>query len=263
MKQLARQSGWQDVLTKLYIKESYESRVLSQSNSLSSPTNSLDPVLSRPVFRREDSVMEDTRQNVYISLTARHEEEYEEEESQDASEGYSDLSQSPPSTGQLKSDSLHFKPFDSGEQSSHSSTLSNTVDIPSPSRLLEEEESVYQPLSPFNSPFELEISLQKGPQTPVGSQPETPSPLEHSKSFPGMRPRKSSSLSNVLDDTSYCTEPPTDTISNTSNPQVHAELGVGNMTKIVYILFHGNDIYLNIVIFAFNKVCMISTFLIP
>uniref|UniRef100_A0A673NB59 Neurobeachin-like protein 2 n=1 Tax=Sinocyclocheilus rhinocerous TaxID=307959 RepID=A0A673NB59_9TELE len=173
VKQLARQSGWQDVLTKLYIKESYESRALSQSNSLSSPTNSLEPVLPRPVFRREDSVMEDTRQNVYISLTARHEEEYDEEEgeAQDVSEGYSDLSQSPPSTGQLKNDSLHFKPFDSGEQSSHSSTLSNTVDIPS--------------------------SLQKGPQTPVGSQPETPSPLEHSKSFPGMRPRKSSSLSNA------------------------------------------------------------------
>uniref|UniRef100_A0A673H8U3 Neurobeachin-like protein 2 n=1 Tax=Sinocyclocheilus rhinocerous TaxID=307959 RepID=A0A673H8U3_9TELE len=118
VKQLARQSGWQDVLTKLYIKESYESRVLSQSNSLS-------------------------------------------------------------------------------KQSSHSSTLSNTLDIPSSSRLLEEEEIVYQPLSPFSSAFELELSLQKGPQTPVGSQPETPSPLEHSKSFPGMRPRKSSSLSNA------------------------------------------------------------------
>uniref|UniRef100_A0A8C1RYC0 Neurobeachin-like protein 2 n=1 Tax=Cyprinus carpio TaxID=7962 RepID=A0A8C1RYC0_CYPCA len=159
VKQLARQSGWQDVLTKLYIKESYESRILSQSNSFSK--------------------------------------EYEEEEAQDASEGYSDLSQSPPSAGQLKSDSLHFKPFDSGEQSSHSSTLSNTVDNSSSSRLLEEEESVYQPLSPFSSPFELELSLQKGPQTLVGSQPETPSPLEHSKSFPGMRPRKSSSLSNA------------------------------------------------------------------
>uniref|UniRef100_A0A673N5U5 Neurobeachin-like protein 2 n=1 Tax=Sinocyclocheilus rhinocerous TaxID=307959 RepID=A0A673N5U5_9TELE len=121
VKQLARQSGWQDVLTKLYIKESYESRALSQSNSLSSPTNSLD----------------------------------------------------------------------------HSSTLSNTVDIPSSSHLLEEEENAYQPLSPFSSPFEMELSLQKGPQTPVGSQPETPSPLEHSKSFPGMRPRKSSSLSNA------------------------------------------------------------------
>uniref|UniRef100_A0A8C1KFS1 Neurobeachin-like protein 2 n=1 Tax=Cyprinus carpio TaxID=7962 RepID=A0A8C1KFS1_CYPCA len=199
VKQLARQSGWQDVLTKLYIKESYESRALSQYNSLSSPTNSLEPVLPRSVFRREDSVMEDTRQNVYISLSARHEEEYEEEEgeAQDVSEGYSDLSQSPPSTGQLKNDPLHFKTFDSGEQSSHSSTLSNTVDIPSSSCLLEEEENAYQPLSPFNSSFELELSLQKGPQTPVGSQPETPSPLEHSKSFPGMRPRKSSSLSNA------------------------------------------------------------------
>uniref|UniRef100_A0A671LZW7 Neurobeachin-like protein 2 n=1 Tax=Sinocyclocheilus anshuiensis TaxID=1608454 RepID=A0A671LZW7_9TELE len=166
VKQLARQSGWQDVLTKLYIKESYESHVLSQSNSLSSPTNSLDPVLSRPVFRREDSVMEDTRQN----------------------------------------------------------------------------ESVYQPLSPFSSPFELELSLQKGPQTPVGSQPETPSPLEHSKSFPGMRPRKSSSLSNVLDNTSYSTEPPTDTISNTSNPQAPEEELCNLLTNIVFsVLWSGTE----------------------
>uniref|UniRef100_A0A671PR99 Neurobeachin-like protein 2 n=1 Tax=Sinocyclocheilus anshuiensis TaxID=1608454 RepID=A0A671PR99_9TELE len=222
VKQLARQSGWQDVLTKLYIKESYKSRALSQSNSLSSPTNSLEPVLPRPVFRREDSVMEDTRQNVYISLTARHEEEYEEEgEAQDVSEGYSDLSQSPPSTGQLKNDSLHFKPFDSGEQS---------------------KENTYQPLSPFCSPFELELSLQKGPQTPVGSQPETPSPLEHSKSFPGMRPRKSSSLSNVLDDTSYSTEPPTDTISNTSNPQAPEEELCNLLTNIVFsVLWSGTE----------------------
>uniref|UniRef100_A0A672LME2 Neurobeachin-like protein 2 n=1 Tax=Sinocyclocheilus grahami TaxID=75366 RepID=A0A672LME2_SINGR len=162
VKQLARQSGWQDVLTKLYIKESYESRVLSQSNSLSSPTNSLDPVLSRPVFRREDSVMEDTR--------------------------------------------------------------------------------VYQPLSPFSSPFELELSLQKGPQTPVGSQPETPSPLEHSKSFPGMRPRKSSSLSNVLDNTSYSTEPPTDTISNTSNPQAPEEELCNLLTNIIFsVLWSGTE----------------------
>uniref|UniRef100_A0A671PI41 Neurobeachin-like protein 2 n=1 Tax=Sinocyclocheilus anshuiensis TaxID=1608454 RepID=A0A671PI41_9TELE len=181
-----------------------------------SPTNSLEPVLPRPVFRREDT--------------------------QDVSEGYSDLSQSPPSTGQLKNDSLHFKPFDSGEQSSYSSTLSNTVDIPSSSRLLEEEENTYQPLSPFCSPFELELSLQKGPQTPVGSQPETPSPLEHSKSFPGMRPRKSSSLSNVLDDTSYSTEPPTDTISNTSNPQAPEEELCNLLTNIVFsVLWSGTE----------------------
>uniref|UniRef100_A0A671PKV5 Neurobeachin-like protein 2 n=1 Tax=Sinocyclocheilus anshuiensis TaxID=1608454 RepID=A0A671PKV5_9TELE len=160
VKQLARQSGWQDVLTKLYIKESYKSRALSQSNSLSSPTNSLEPVLPRPVFRREDS----------------------------------------------------------------------------------EEENTYQPLSPFCSPFELELSLQKGPQTPVGSQPETPSPLEHSKSFPGMRPRKSSSLSNVLDDTSYSTEPPTDTISNTSNPQAPEEELCNLLTNIVFsVLWSGTE----------------------
>ncbi|XP_052002928.1 neurobeachin-like protein 2 isoform X2 [Xyrauchen texanus] len=245
VKQLARQPGWQDVLTKLYVKESYESRVLSQSNSISSPTTSLDPVLSRPVFRREESVSEDTRQNVYISLNACHEEDYEDEgddAAQDTSEGYSDLSQSPPSTEHLKNDSLNFKPFDSAEQGSRSSTLSSTLDIPQSSRLLEEEENVYQPLSPFSSPFELELYFHKGLQTLAGSQPETPSPLEHNKAFPGMRPRKSSSLSNVLDDTSYSTEPPTDTISNTSNPQAPEEELCNLLTNIVFsVLWSGTE----------------------
>ncbi|XP_052000288.1 neurobeachin-like protein 2 [Xyrauchen texanus] len=242
VKQLARQPGWQDILTKLYIKESYESRVLSQSNSISSPTTSLDPILSRPVFRREDSANENTSQNVYISLNARHEEEYEEEEgdiaAQDTPEGYSNLSLSPPSNGQLKNDSLHFRPFDSAERGSRSSLL----DIPQSSRLLEEEENVYQPLSPFSLSFDLEINNQKVPQTPATSQPETPSPLEHNKSFPGLRPRKSSSLSNVLDETSYSTEPPTDTISNTSNPQAPEEELCNLLTNIVFsVLWSGTE----------------------
>uniref|UniRef100_A0AAR2KU15 Neurobeachin-like protein 2 n=1 Tax=Pygocentrus nattereri TaxID=42514 RepID=A0AAR2KU15_PYGNA len=160
VKQLARQPGWQDILTKLYVKESYESRAFS--------------------------------------------------------EGFSDLSQSPP-----------------------------PVDIPSSSRLLEEEEGLYQPLSPFGtSPFELDLGGQKGPQTPMSSQPETPSPMEHSKAFPGPRPRKSSSLSNVLDDTSYSTEPPTaDTISNNSNPQQAPEEELCNLlTNIVFrVLWSGSE----------------------
>lgn len=224
VKQLARQPGWQDVLTKLYVKESYESRVRSQSNSMCSPPISLDHVHSRPVLQRENSANEDGHQNVYISLSAHRDEDYEEEgeeAARDTSESYSDLSQSPPSTGQLKNGDLHFKSIDSAEQGSHSSSLSNTVDFSPSSCLLEEEETVYQPLSPFNSPFELEISIPKGPQSLIGNHPETPSPLEQNKIFPGLRPRKSSSLSNVLDDTSYSTEPPTDTISNTSNPQVN------------------------------------------
>ncbi|XP_072536841.1 neurobeachin-like protein 2 [Salminus brasiliensis] len=231
VRQLARQPGWQDILTKLYVKESYESRAVSQSGA--NHQTSVEPSQSRPVLRRDDSVVEEPRNNIFIPYNSHREEEEEEEEEEEAepvqdvseaySEDFSDLSQSPPPSGQLKNfDSLNFKSFDSMEQGSRSSSLSNTVDIPSSARLLEEEEGgLYQPLSPFGtSPFELDLSGQKGPQTPLSSQPETPSPLEHSKAFPGLRPRKSSSLSNVLDDTSYCTEPPTaDTISNNSNPQ--------------------------------------------
>ena len=50
---------------------------------------------------------------------------------------------------------MDFKSFDSVEQGSHSSSLSNTVDIPS---ARPEEEGLYHPLSPFGtSPFELEL----------------------------------------------------------------------------------------------------------
>ncbi|XP_057195455.1 neurobeachin-like protein 2 isoform X2 [Triplophysa rosa] len=245
VKQLARQPGWQDVLTKLYVKESYESRVRSQSNSMCSPPISLDHVHSRPPLHRENSASEDVCQNVYISLSAHRDDDEEEEgdeTARDTSESYSDISQSPPSTGQLKNGDLHFKSIDSVEQGSHSSSLSNTVDFSPSSCLLEEEETVYQPLSPFSSHFELEISILKGPQTPVGSQPETPSSLEHNKTFPGLRPRKSSSLSNVLDDTSYCTEPPTDTISNTSNPQTPEEELCNLLTNIVFsVLWSGTE----------------------
>ncbi|XP_055065658.2 neurobeachin-like protein 2 isoform X2 [Misgurnus anguillicaudatus] len=240
VKQIARQPGWQDILTKLYIKESYESRLRSESNSMCSPPISLDPALSRPVFRRQDSVNEDSRQNVYISLTTHRDEEEEEDEARYSSESYSSLSQSPPSTGQLKNNGSHFKSIDSMDQRSHSSSLSNTVDFSSTSCLLEEDESAYQPLSPFSSPFELEVSAQKGPQTPVGSQTE--SPLDQIKPFSGSRPRKSSSLSNVLDDTSYGNEPPTDTISNTSNPQAPEEELCNLLTNIVFsVLWSGTD----------------------
>lgn len=136
------------------------------------------------------------------------EEDEEEESSRDIIKGFLGLSPSPPGGGQLKSlsDSTNFKSFDSVEQGSRSSSLSNTVDVP-----VEVDEGPYQPISPFStSPHE------RGSQTP-----DTPSPLEHNKPFLGLRVRKSSSLSNVLDDTSYNTETPTaDTISNNSNPQV-------------------------------------------
>ncbi|KAG9337760.1 hypothetical protein JZ751_028258 [Albula glossodonta] len=224
VRQLARQPGWQDILTKLYVKESYESRAASQSGS--SPSCSLDP--SRPPLRREDSLMlEEGRTEVFLPYTSRDEEEEEEEEEEvpNDSEGFSDLSPSPSGGGKNYSNSLNFKSFDSADQGSHSSSLSNTVDIPAPRT---EEEGLYHPLSPFGtSPFELELngisqsgSSHPGNHTP-GSQSDTPSPLDPSRPFPGLRTRKSSSLSNVLDDTSYGTDPPPgDNVSNTSNPQV-------------------------------------------
>uniref|UniRef100_A0A8B9KMW8 Neurobeachin-like protein 2 n=1 Tax=Astyanax mexicanus TaxID=7994 RepID=A0A8B9KMW8_ASTMX len=249
VRQLARQPGWQDILTKLYVKESYESRAVSEPGT--NHQTSVEPLPSRPILRRDDSVVEEPRNNMFIPYNSHHEEDEEEEEevepTPDAySEGFSDLSQSPPPGGQLKnfSDSLNFKSFDSMDRGSRSSSLSNTVDIPSSSRLLEEEEGLYQPLSPFGtSPFELDLSGQKGPQTSLNCQPETPSPLEHSKAFPGLRPRKSSSLSNVLDETSYNTEPPTsDTISNNSNPQAPEEELCNLLTNIVFrVLWSGAD----------------------
>ncbi|XP_036393977.1 neurobeachin-like protein 2 isoform X2 [Megalops cyprinoides] len=245
VKQLARQPGWQDILTKLYVKESYESRAASQSGS--SPSSSLDP--TRPPLRREDSLMlEEGRVEVFLPYTSPDEEEEEEEEPPDISEGFSDFSPSPSGGDQLKnySNSLNFKSFDSADQGSHSSSLSNTVDIPAP---LTEEEGLYHPLSPFGtSPFELELGgmSQTGAGTSnhtPGSQCDTPSPLDPSRPFPGLRTRKSSSLSNVLDDTSYGTDPhPGDNVSNTSNPQAPEEELCNLLTNIVFsVLWRGAE----------------------
>ncbi|KAB5586981.1 hypothetical protein PHYPO_G00007710 [Pangasianodon hypophthalmus] len=245
IKQLARQPGWQDILTKLYVKESYESRTAS----ISSPHPSLEPIPSRPLLRRDDSMVDGPRSDLFIPYSSHREEaeededDEEEEASQDITESFMELSQSPSAGGQLKSfsDSMNFKSFDSVEQGSRSSSLSNTVDVPSTSQLLEEEdEGLYQPISPFGtSPLELDLGGQRGSQTP-----DTPSPLEHNKPFLGLRARKSSSLSNVLDDTSYCTEPPTaDTISNNSNPQQAPEEELCNLlTNIVFrVLWTGTE----------------------
>uniref|UniRef100_A0A672Z3R7 Neurobeachin-like protein 2 n=1 Tax=Sphaeramia orbicularis TaxID=375764 RepID=A0A672Z3R7_9TELE len=125
----------------------------------------------------------------------------------------------------------------------HSSSLSNAVDITSSHP--DEEGRDYQPLSPFGtSPFDLELGGmgETGTNTPAGSLTNTPSPLEHCKPFPPLRPRKSSSLSNVLDDTSYGTDPPTgDTISNTSNPQTPEEELCNLLTNIVFsVLWTGS-----------------------
>ncbi|KAM8735230.1 neurobeachin-like protein 2 isoform 4-T4 [Acanthopagrus schlegelii] len=241
VKQLARQPGWQDVLTKLYVKESYESHAASIADS--STHSSFEPNYRPPLRRDPALVIEDANTDIFLSYRTSQDIEDEEEDEggqRDISEGFSDLSQSPPSGGggTLKNftGSLHFKSFDSVDQGSHSSSISNAVDITA-SRP-DEEGRDYQPLSPFGtSPFDLELGGmgETGTHTPAGSLTNTPSPLEQCKPFPPLRPRKSSSLSNVLDDTSYGTDPPTgDTISNTSNPQTPEEELCNLLTNIVF-----------------------------
>ncbi|XP_047454573.1 neurobeachin-like protein 2 isoform X2 [Mugil cephalus] len=249
VKQLAKQPGWQDVLTKLYVKESYESHAASIAGS--SNHSSFEPSCRPPLRREQSIVIEDARTDVFMSYRTSQDIEDEEEEEeeggqQDISEGFSEFSQSPLSGGggPLKnfSSSLPFKPFDSVDQGSHSSSISNAIDITSPRP--EEEGRDYQPLSPFGTPFDLELGGlgETGAHTPAGSLTNTPSPLEQCKPFPPLRPRKSSSLSNVLDDTSYGTDPPTgDTISNTSNPQTPEEELCNLLTNIVFsVLWTGS-----------------------
>lgn len=210
VKQLARLAGWQDTLTKLYVKESYECRQHSLSTSgcpellrLSEPPGK--DRLSPPPAELQEL-------DVFLPLG------YEASD-QELSEGFSDHSISP--SGRTKSfHSYNFKSFDSSDRASRSS--SNPGDGPP-------FDGVYHPLSPFStSPFDLGLDLastssmataESGTQTPA-SGPGTPSPLESFKPFPGMRARKSSSLSNVLDESSYQDVLPSDNISNTSNPQV-------------------------------------------
>lgn len=236
VKQLAKQPSWQDVLTKLYVKESYESHAASIANSTQS---SFEPPYRAPL-RKDQALVIDDAEELFLHYRTSQDTEYEEEEEEggnrDISEGFSDLSQSPPSGGggPLKNftGALHFKSFDSADQESLSLSLSNAVDIASPRP--DEEGKDYQPLSPFGtSPLDLDLGGMGETGTPVGSLNNTPSPLEHFKPFPPLRPRKSSSLSNVLDDTSYGTDQPTgDTISNTSNPQV--SLSVHRKDKLLF-----------------------------
>ncbi|XP_035491031.2 neurobeachin-like protein 2 isoform X3 [Scophthalmus maximus] len=248
VKQLAKQPGWQDVLTKLYVKESYASHTASIAES--STNGSFEPNYRPQLQRAQALVIEDSRTDMFLSYRTSQDMEEEEDEGgqRDTSEGFSDLSQSPQSGGggPLKNftASLHFKSFDSGDQGSQSSSISNAVDISSSCPNGEGRE--YQPLSPFGtSPLDLELGGmgETGAHTPAGSLTNTPSPLEHFKPFPPLRPRKSSSLSNVLDDTSYGTDPPTgDTISNTSNPQQTPEEELCNiLTNIIFsVLWSGS-----------------------
>ncbi|XP_072905355.1 neurobeachin-like protein 2 isoform X3 [Hemitrygon akajei] len=242
--QLAKQAGWQDNLTKLYIKESYESREASLSSSFSN--YSID--LLKNSYQNQELIQEQgkERNNQRSSQSDFQDCEvflpFNMDLNDDLSEGHSDISMSPgfPS-GKMKAfDSLNFKSFDSLE---HSNTIDNPIlaevalhDIA--------EDAFYQPLSPFTVPsFDLGMdvgsassftTLESGNLTPV-SKSETPSPLESFKPFPAVRTWKSSSLSNVLDDSSYQENLPSDDASNTSNPQQTPEEELCNLlTNIIF-----------------------------
>ncbi|NWY04565.1 NBEL2 protein, partial [Nothoprocta ornata] len=243
VKQLAKLAGWQDTLTKLYVKESYESR--QHSLSISGSGGCLE-LLQQPDSPGKEAGKEapgDTSpppadlQELDVFLPLGY-----EASDHELSEGFSDHSISP--TGRLKSfHSYNFKSFDSSDRTSRSS--SNPGDHgEGPTGDSLPFDSVYQPLSPFStSPFDLGLDLastssiataESGNQTPA-SGPGTPSPLETFKPFPGLRARKSSSLSNVLDESSYQDTLPCDNISNTSNPQQMPEEELCNLlTNIIF-----------------------------
>ncbi|XP_069501900.1 neurobeachin-like protein 2 isoform X3 [Ambystoma mexicanum] len=246
VRHLAKQASWQDTLTKLYVKESYESRQLSLSGSANSYCLDLLRNINRNKALASDEVKAilDNMNNqpdtpdtdIFMPLCF---------ENNDISEGFSDHSMSP-SDKDKQYHPYNFKSFDSLDRTSHSS--SNTIDIPGSDEPSTPEtlpfDSVYQPLSPFSmSPFDLRLDLvssssittvESGNQTPA-SLPGTPSPLENFKPFPGLRVRKSSSLSNVLDENSYQETLPSDTTSNTSNPQQTPEEELCNLlTNIIF-----------------------------
>ncbi|NXB55189.1 NBEL2 protein, partial [Struthidea cinerea] len=223
--ELARLAGWQDTLTKLYVKESYECRPHGLS-----PAGCPELLrLSEPSSKEGTSPPPAELQELDVFLPLGY-----EASDQELSEGFSDHSISP--SGRTKSfHNYNFKSFDSSDRASRSS--SNPGDGP-------HFDGVYHPLSPFStSPFDLGLDLastssvataESGTQTPA-SGPGTPSPLESFKPFPGMRARKSSSLSNVLDESSYQDVLPSDNTSNTSNPQQTPEEELCNLlTNIVF-----------------------------
>uniref|UniRef100_A0A8C7DXS6 Neurobeachin-like protein 2 n=1 Tax=Naja naja TaxID=35670 RepID=A0A8C7DXS6_NAJNA len=212
VKQLAKLAGWQDTLTKLYVKESYESRQHSLSSSangsdfLKLSEQQLSLERGKELVGSSPSTSELPDLDVFLPLA------YEASD-HELSEGFSDLSMSPTNQKNKAFQSYAFKSFDSLELASHSSS-SNIMDLPGQGEAQPggPADRVYHPLSPFsNSPFDLGLdlgssssaaTLESGNQTPL-SLSGTPSPLENFKPFPGSRARKSSSLSNVLDETSY------------------------------------------------------------
>ncbi|CAM5094801.1 unnamed protein product [Eretmochelys imbricata] len=251
VRQLAKLAGWQDTLTKLYVKESYESRQHSLSGSANGSCLGLLKLSehggkesgSEAGKERLDSTSHALAdlQDLDVFLPVGF-----EASDHELSEGFSDHSISP-TGGSKPFRSYNFKSFDSLDRTSHSSS-SNTIDIPgqgeAPSTDAHQFDGVYHPLSPFcMSPFDLGLDLastcstatvESGNQTP-GSLPGTPSPLEYFKPFPGTRARKSSSLSNVLDESSYQETLASDDVSNTSNPQQTPEEELCNLlTNIIF-----------------------------
>uniref|UniRef100_UPI00398EFA2E neurobeachin-like protein 2 isoform X1 n=1 Tax=Pristiophorus japonicus TaxID=55135 RepID=UPI00398EFA2E len=249
VRQLAKQAGWQDNLTKLYVKESYESREASLSSSFisysidliknSDQSQDLIQEQGRELINRMNSQSDFQDSEVFLPFNM--------DLNEDISEGHSDLSMSPsfPSSKMKSYDSLNFKSFDSLDRTSHSS--SNTIDIPGLSEAIPSDisdDAFYQPQSPFTLPsFDLGMemgsgssftTMESGNLTPVSTS-ETPSPMENFKPFPGIRTWKSSSLSNVLDDSSYQENLPSDDASNTSNPQQTPEEELCNLlTNIIF-----------------------------
>ncbi|XP_040211167.1 neurobeachin-like protein 2 isoform X2 [Rana temporaria] len=247
VRQLAKQIGWQDLLTKLYIKESYETRPRFLSSPLYGGTRC--PLKRMGSSKDSESgTCKEGNNGTHGSLDNADADVVFpvgfEASDMDFSEGFSDHSLSP-AAKEKPFHAYNFKSFDSSDQASHSS--SNLVDLPGSEEVSCSDgppyDNIYQPLSPFSmSPFDLRLDLgssssaatmESGNQTPV-SQPGTPSPLETFKPFPGMRVRKSSSLSNVLDENSYQETLPSDTISNTSNPQTPEEELCNLLTNIIF-----------------------------
>ncbi|XP_077160810.1 neurobeachin-like protein 2 isoform X4 [Paroedura picta] len=242
VKQLAKLASWQDTLTKLYVKESYESRQNSSSGSTNSGGGHEHPRTSDQPAPDPLSPATSDLQDLDVFLPGGY-----EASDPELSEGFSDHSVSPTNQRGKSFHPYGFRPFDSLDVASHSSS-SNIIDLPgqgeAPAGDTVPVDRVYHPLSPFStSPFDLGLDMgstssaataESGNQTPI-SLPGTPSPLENFKPFPGTRVRKSSSLSNVLDETSYQENVPSDSISNTSNPQQTPEEELCNLlTNIIF-----------------------------
>ncbi|KAL7977800.1 hypothetical protein Chor_010752 [Crotalus horridus] len=206
VKQLAKLPGWQDTLTKLYVKESYESRQHSLSNSANSEQSSMEKG-KELVGSTSPLTSELPDLDVFLPLG------YEASD-HELSEGFLDLSMSPTNQKNKVFQSYAFKSFDSLELASHSSS-SNIMDLSGQGEVHPggPADRVYHPLSPFsNSPYDLGLdfgssssaaTMESGNQTPL-SLPGTPSPLENFKPFPGSRARKSSSLSNQTPEEELC-----------------------------------------------------------